>query len=194
MFCIQSISSRYWCVVSLSKLKSIYWLFFLLCFYFVNFSSFLRVHQFHIIYVYPLVTFLHGLVMIPKVQGCFVHKTAQNSDRYTILSLICHLPLTLKFFFCPPKPTGWIRPWLLTPKPLVFGEIWRHLSERAFQELSIVFFFNFDVAVTGNEIMGIIWSYVMLFGKLGKFCPWWPLVTSILTSHKNDLSNFSRAC
>ena len=59
-----------------------------------------------------LVTFLHGLVMIPKVQGCFVHKTAQNSDRYTILSLICHLPLTLNFFFAPPppKPTGWIRP------------------------------------------------------------------------------------
>ena len=30
--------------------------------------------------------------------------------------------------------------WPLTPKPLVLGEIWRHLSERAFQELSIAFF------------------------------------------------------
>ena len=43
--------------------------------------------------------------MIPKVQGCFVHKTAQNSDRYTILSLICHLPLTLNFFL-PPQTDG----------------------------------------------------------------------------------------
>ena len=29
--------------------------------------------------------------------------------------------------------------WPLTPKPLILGEIWRHLSERAFQELSIAF-------------------------------------------------------
>ena len=50
--------------------------------------------------------------------------------------------------------------WPLTPKTLVLGEIWRHFSERAFQELSIAFF-NFDVAVTGTEIMRIIWSYVM---------------------------------
>ena len=50
--------------------------------------------------------------------------------------------------------------WPLTPKPLVLGEIWRHLSERAFQELSIAFL-NFDVAVTGTEIMRIIWSHVM---------------------------------
>ena len=50
--------------------------------------------------------------------------------------------------------------WPLTPKPLVLGEIWRHLGERAFQELSIAFL-NFDVAVTGTEIMRIIWSHVM---------------------------------
>ena len=49
--------------------------------------------------------------------------------------------------------------WPLTPKPLVLGEIWRHRSERAFQELSIAFL-NFDVAVTGTEIMRIIWSYI----------------------------------
>ena len=50
--------------------------------------------------------------------------------------------------------------WPLTPKPLVLGEIWRQLGERAFQELSIAFL-NFDVAVTGTEIMRIIWSHVM---------------------------------
>ena len=50
--------------------------------------------------------------------------------------------------------------WPLTPKPLVLGEIWRHCSERAFQGLSIAFL-NFDVSVTGTEIMRIIWSYVM---------------------------------
>ena len=83
--------------------------------------------------------------------------------------------------------------WPLTPKPLVLGEIWRHLSKRAFQELSIAFL-DFDVAVTGTEIMRIIWSHVMQFGNLGKFCPWWPLVTSILISHKNNVSTFSRAC
>ena len=48
----------------------------------------------------------------------------------------------------------------LTPKPLILGEIWRHFTERAFQELSIAFL-NFDVAVTGTEIMRIIWSHVM---------------------------------
>ena len=48
----------------------------------------------------------------------------------------------------------------LTPKRLILGEIWRHPCERAFQDLSIAFF-NFDVALTGTEIMRIIWSHVM---------------------------------
>ena len=50
--------------------------------------------------------------------------------------------------------------WPLTPKRLILGEIWRHTSERAFQELSIAFL-NFDVSLTGTEIMRIIWSHVM---------------------------------
>ena len=50
--------------------------------------------------------------------------------------------------------------WPLTPKPLVLGEIWRQFSKRAFQGLSVAFL-NFDVAVTGTEIMRIIWSHVM---------------------------------
>ena len=55
--------------------------------------------------------------------------------------------------------------WPLTPKPLVLGEIWRRLSERAFQELSIAFL-NFDVLKLNFD------DVILEF---------WPLETPILT-------------
>ena len=60
----------------------------------------------------------------------------------------------------------------LTPKRLILVEIWGHVSERAFQELSSAFL-NFNVALTGVEIMLIIWSHAMSDHqrKFGKILP-----------------------
>ena len=67
--------------------------------------------------------------------------------------------------------------WPLTLKRLILGEIWRHLSERAFQELSFAFF-GFGVAIIVPEIMAGIPDKTTIFRK---FDLWWPLLTSILT-------------
>ena len=79
--------------------------------------------------------------------------------------------------------------WPLTPKPLVLGEIWRHLSERAFQELSIAFL-NFDVAVTGTEIMRIIWSHVT---EAVRF-PYWTNLNSKVILRSATRRNKCGAC
>ena len=67
--------------------------------------------------------------------------------------------------------------WPLTLKRLILGEIWRHFSERAFQELSFAFF-RFGVAIIVPEIMAGIPDKTTIFRK---FDLWWPLLTSILT-------------
>ena len=61
--------------------------------------------------------------------------------------------------------------WPLTLKQLNLGEIWRHLSERAFQELSLAFF-RFGVAIIVPEIMAGIPDKAIIFSKI------WPLMTS----------------
>ena len=67
--------------------------------------------------------------------------------------------------------------WPLTLKRLILGEIWRHLSERAFQELSFAIF-GFGVAIIVPEIMAGIPDKTIIFRK---FDLWWPLLTSIFT-------------
>ena len=67
--------------------------------------------------------------------------------------------------------------WPLTLKRLILGEICRHLSERAFQELSFAFF-GFGVANIVPEIMAAIPDKTIIFRK---FDLWWPLLTSIFT-------------
>ena len=42
-----------------------------------------------------------------------------------------------------------------------------------------------------SEIMAYFWEEIWNFGK---FDLWWPLVTSILTWHQNDLWKYCRAC
>ena len=79
--------------------------------------------------------------------------------------------------------------WPLTLKRLILGEIWRHVSERAFQELSFAFF-GFGVAIIVPEIMAGIPDKTTIFRK---FDLWWPLLTSILTWAKNDRNDFERA-
>ena len=65
--------------------------------------------------------------------------------------------------------------WPLTLKQLILGEIWRHPSERAFQEL---YFFRFGVAIIVPEIMAVIPDKTIIFRK---FDLEWPLLTSIFT-------------
>ena len=67
--------------------------------------------------------------------------------------------------------------WPLTLKRLILGEICRHLSERAFQELSFPFF-GFGVAIIVPEILAGIPDKTIIFRK---FDLWWPLLTSIFT-------------
>ena len=67
--------------------------------------------------------------------------------------------------------------WPLTLKRLILGEIYRRLSERAFQELSFAFF-RFGVAIIVPEIMAGIPDKTIIFRK---FDLWWPLLTSIFT-------------
>ena len=73
--------------------------------------------------------------------------------------------------------------WPLALKRLILGEIWRHLSERAFQELSFAFF-GFGVAIIVPEIMAGIPDKTIIFRK---FDLWWPLLTSIFTWAKKWL-------
>ena len=79
--------------------------------------------------------------------------------------------------------------WPLTLKRLILGEIWRHLSERAFQELFFAFF-GFGVAIIVPEIMAGIPDKTIIFRK---FDLWWPLLSSIFTWAKNDRNDFERA-
>ena len=76
--------------------------------------------------------------------------------------------------------------WPLTLTRLILGEICRHLSERAFQELSFAFFL-FGVAIIVPEIMAGIPDKTINFRK---FDLWWPLLTSIFTWAKNDRNDF----
>ena len=55
--------------------------------------------------------------------------------------------------------------WPLTLKRLILGEIWRHLSEIAFQELSFAFF-RFGVAIIVPEIMAGIPDKTIFFENL----------------------------
>ena len=79
--------------------------------------------------------------------------------------------------------------WPLTLKRLILGEIWLHLSERAFQELSFAFF-GFGVAIIVPEIMAGIPDKTIIFRK---FDLWWPLLTSIFTWAKKYWNDFERA-
>ena len=68
--------------------------------------------------------------------------------------------------------------WPLTLKRLILGEIWRHLSERAFQELSFALN-GFGVAIIVPEIMADNPDKTIIFRK---YDFWWPLLTTIFTS------------
>ena len=79
--------------------------------------------------------------------------------------------------------------WPLTLKQLILGEIGRHFSERAFQELSFSFF-RFGVAIIIPEIVAVIPDKTIIFRK---FDLWWPLLASIFTWAKNDRNDFEWA-
>ena len=72
--------------------------------------------------------------------------------------------------------------WPLTPKRLILVKYDGMVTKERLKNF-LVLFLNFVAARTGTEIM-IIWSHVMKIGNFGKFCLWWPLVTSMLITRK----------
>ena len=84
--------------------------------------------------------------------------------------------------------------WLLTPKRLILGEIWRHLSEKKNVSRAFYGFFKFWRSSYRDRDNADNMKPCHVIPKFWKTCLWWPLVTSILTSYKNDLSTFARAC
>ena len=72
--------------------------------------------------------------------------------------------------------------WPLTPKRLILVKYDGMVTKERLKNF-LVLFLNFVTASTGTEIM-IIWSHVMKIGNFGKFCLWWPLVTSMLITRK----------
>ena len=97
-------------------------------------------------------------------------------DGVKIIALSCQTQkLSLKNCFA--QKSVFDLSWPLTLKRLILGEIWRHLSERAVQELSFAFS-GFGVAIIVPEIMAGIPDKTVIFRK---FDLWWPLLTSIFT-------------
>ena len=109
------------------------------------------------------VTLTWGQILTLTFQGHTIHLSMRRDEANTMVSksLLYHFKHgsyhrgTVSL-----KNAVFDLSWPLTPKPLILGEIWRLPGERAFQELSIAFL-NFDIALTGTEIMRIIWSHVM---------------------------------
>ena len=83
--------------------------------------------------------------------------------------------------------------WPLEVKPLTLGQIWGHLSERKFHQLSSAFF-GFSLAVIVPEIMRVFRSNVWFLQNFGKFWRFWPLETPFLVGTKNDLSISGSSC
>ena len=91
-------------------------------------------------------------------------------------SIISNTEVIIEKLFCSKMPFLTFRDlWRLNG--CILGEICRHLSERAFQELSFAFF-GFGVAIIVPEIMAGIPDKTIIFRK---FDLWWPLLTSIFT-------------
>ena len=132
--------------------------------------SFIKTHRYicNMTYLGHYVTLTWGQILTLTFQGHAIQASMRLDEANTMVSksLLYHFKhgsyhrKTVSL-----KNAVFDLSWPLTPEPLVLGEIWRQLSERAFQELSIAFL-NFDVAVTGTEIMRIIWSHVIRAGRV----------------------------
>ena len=127
------------------------------------------------------VTLTWGQILTLTFQGHAIHVSMRLDEANTMVSKL--LLYHFKHRSCHWKTVSLINAvfdisWPLKLKRLILGEIWRHLSERAFQELSFVFFFGFGVAIIVPEIMAGILDKTIIFRK---FDLWWPMLTSILT-------------
>ena len=126
------------------------------------------------------VTLTWGQILTLTFQGHAIHVSMRLDEANTMVSklLLYHFKhRSYHWKTVSLKNAVFDLSWPLTLKRLILGEIWRHLSERAFQELSFVFFL-FGVAIIALEIMAGIPDKTIIFRK---FDLWWPLLTSILT-------------
>ena len=80
-----------------------------------------------------------GLDLSRSCYTCFDASWRGKHDGVKIIALSFQTQKLLKNCFA--QKYRFDLSWPLTLKQLILGEIWRHLSERAFQELSFAFFF-----------------------------------------------------
>ena len=118
----------------------------------------------NITYLGHHVTLTWGHILTLTFQGHALHVSMRLDEAITMVSksllyLFKHGRLLSKTVSI--KNAVFDLSWPLTPKRLILGEIWHDPSERAFQKAFYCFFLNFDVALTGTEVMRIIWSHVM---------------------------------
>ena len=126
------------------------------------------------------VTLTWGQILTLTFQGHAIHVSMRLDEANTMVSklLLYHFKhRSYHWKTVSLKNAVFDLPWPLTLKRLILGEICRHPSERAFQELSFAFF-GFGVAIIVPEIMAGIPDKTIIFRK---FDLWWPLLTSILT-------------
>ena len=125
------------------------------------------------------VTLTWGQILTLIFQGHAIHVSMRRDEANTMVSKLlfyCLKHISYHWKTVSLKNAVFDLSWPLTLKRLILGEICRHLSGRAFQELS--FSFLFGVAIIVPEIMAGIPDKTIIFRK---FDLWWPLLTSIFT-------------
>ena len=138
------------------------------------------------------VTLTWGQILTLTFQGHAIHVSMRLDEANTMVSKLLLYHVKHRSYHCKTvslKNAVLDLSWPLTLKRLILGEICRHLSERAFQELTCAFY-GFGVAIIVPEIMAGIPDKTIIFRK---FDLWWPLLTSIFTWAKNDRNDFERA-
>ena len=107
--------------------------------------SLIKTHRYicNMTYLGHHVTLNWGQILTLTFQGHAIHVSMRLGEANTMVSTSLLYPFKHESYH---RKTGSLKnavfdlSWPLTPKPLDLGEIWRHSSERAFQELSIAFF------------------------------------------------------